>query len=1044
MGSTPCPSSGLSSDLMPRPPLPDGIYESLVTQALELAITEARQAGRTVQLADLESVESTAMLVRHLATELGRKLGGVAEAERLEVCNRVLAAIGADGPEAAVPAREGQRALLAVYRDAAERPRPITPLSLSGLLTGAEGEPRLGSELEAEIATADRIDALVSFVTWEGWRRMRGAFERFALDQRPLRLMTTTYTGATDAEAVEALARLPGAQVRVSFDGRRTRLHAKAWLFHRRSGFSTAYVGSANLSRVALSGGLEWTIKAGQADLPHVLEKFNGTFETLWESGEFEPFNPESATDRQRLRDALDHESGRKRRPDEPAMLLVGVAPYPFQQALLDQLQAERELHGRTRNLVVAATGTGKTMLAAFDYLRLIPLSRVPPRLLFVAHREELLQQARQAYRLVLRDMSFGELLAGGEDPSSYDHLFTTVQSFRSRKLLEKLGPSHWDVVVVDECHRAAADTYSDLVEKLKPRLLLGLTATPERADGVSILPYFSDRTAAELRLWDALEKLLLAPFEYYGIADGTDLRGLRWARGTYDTGELGKVYTGNDRRAELVLEQFRRWRGRIHESRALGFCVSVDHAEYMARKFTEAGIPAVALHGDSPDTLRREAPRRLERRELNVIFTCDLYNEGVDLPFVDTLLLLRPTSSPTVFLQQLGRGLRLHPDKTACLVLDFIGQSHEKFRFDLPLTALTGTPRGRLREAVERGFPSLPSGCHLKLDKLARSIILDNLRAFLAGGAQRLARELKASAEARGGKVTLAQFLEDTGRPLEDIYQAGGLTALRRAAGLPTPPPGPDEADLQRRVALLTHVDDPARISLYQRLLRGEADLLALGTADRRRLLMLGYQLFREPARQLTPEQVAVLFDAYPALREELAQLFEVLEERILLAPVSALPAEWALSVDRTYSRREAQAAVGDWTETAKPSSREGVRRVGEDTELLFVTLVKEEKHFSPTTRYRDYAISPRLFHWQSQAATSPESMAGRRYVEQATNGNRFLLFVRKQKGEEFHFLGPVHYVSHEGARPMSITWRLEHPLPAALYQQFATLVAA
>lgn len=1025
--------------------LPDGVYESIVTQALERAIGEATRVGRSVQVEDLSAVEGTSLLVRHLATELARRLGSLREEEQLDLCKRVLEAIGAKGPESSIAEGDARQALLAVYRDATKPPRPQTPLSLSSLLTGAAGEPRLGSELEAEISTADRIDALVSFVTWEGWRRMSDAFQRFALNQRPLRLMTTTYTGATEAEAVEALAQLPGAQVRVSYDGRRTRLHAKAWLFHRRSGFSTAYVGSANLSRAALSGGLEWTVKVGQADLPHVLEKFSGTFETLWESSEFEPFNPASESDRGRLRGALDRESGRRRDGAPPAMLLVAVTPYPFQQAMLDLLEAERMLHGRSRNLVVAATGTGKTMLAAFDYRRLVPVSGVRPRLLFVAHREELLQQAIQTYRLVLRDQSFGALLGGGQEPDSFDHLFTTVQSFHSRRLVEKLGQEHWSIVVVDECHRSAADTYSELVERLQPKILLGLTATPERADGTSILPYFEGRPAAELRLWDALENQLLAPFEYYGLADGTDLTAVRWTRGAYDVGDLEKVYTGNDRRAALVIEQFQRWRGRVHESRALGFCVSVGHAEFMARKLVEAGIPSLAIHGGTPDALRQDAPRRLERRNVNVVFTCDLYNEGVDLPFVDTLLLLRPTSSPTVFLQQLGRGLRLHPGKSSCLVLDFIGQAHEQFRFDRTLTALTGLQRGHLRSAVEQGFPSLPSGCHLKLDKVSRQTILESLKTALGGGTQRLSRELRACADAHGGSVTLAQFLDDTGRRIEDVYATGYFTALRRLACVPTLPPAPEEETLGSRLGLLTHLDDPARLTIYGRLARGELGRVdALSMADRRRLLMLGYQLFREPGRLLTADAVAAMFEPHPALKAELVELLDLLLDRVPLAAQCQLPSDWGLSAHRTYSRREAQTAVGDWTEVAKPSSREGVRRVGADIELLFVTLVKEEKHFSPSTRYRDFAISPLLFHWQSQSNTGPESMAGRRYVEQATNGNRFLLFVRKSKGDGFHFLGPVHYVSHEGSRPMSITWRLQTAMPAALFQAFATLMAA
>ena len=1027
--------------------LPEGLYETPVTRALMLRLEATRQAGLSSTLDDFEKVEHNLLVARYVAGELLRGLEALPTADharrQIELCNELLARLGGRD-QAALD--ESRKVLLSVHRGPSPPVRPSTPIALSGLLTGARDEPQFGNDLEAEIATADRIDALVSFVTWEGWRRLREAFEVFARAGRRLRLLTTTYTGATEAEAVEALAQLPGASVRVSYDSRRTRLHAKAWLFHRETGFSTAYIGSANLSRAALSGGLEWTVKVGQADLSHVLDKFRGTFETLWASPEFVAFDPSSEADRQQLREALSHEGGRARNAAATPLLLLEVQPYPYQEMLLERLEAERTVHGRTRNLVVAATGTGKTMLAAFDYRRLVGDSGVRPRLLFVAHREELLLQARLAYRHVLRDEAFGEVLGGGNEPKSFEHLFTTVQSFRSRELAARMGHDYWPIVVVDECHHSTADTYTEVVERLKPSFLLGLTATPERADGKSILPYFEGRPATEIRLWDALDQQLLAPFEYYGLADGTDLSQVRWSRsGEYDATELDKVYTGNDRRAELVLQQFRRWRGRLNEARALGFCVSVRHAEFMARKFSEAGVPALAVHGDSKEDVRREAPRQLERREVNVLFTCDLYNEGIDLPFVDSLLLLRPTSSPTVFLQQLGRGLRLHTGKTTCLVLDFIGQSREGFRFDRILTAMTGISRGQLREAVTQGFPTLPSGCHLKLDPVAREIVLAGLRAVLTGGRQRLARELKDAADRRGGTVTLAQFLEDSGRPLEDVYDAGGLTALRRLAGLLPVSVPTGEVDLGKRFEHLVHIDDPARLDLYERLASGSVDVATLGLADRRRLLMLGYQLHRERSRLFVSEEVRALFDSQADLRRELLELVGVLRENVTLAPSGGpLPDDWALALHRRYSRREAQTAVGDWNETNKPESREGVRRIGAETELLFVTLVKEERHFSPTTRYRDYAISRELFHWQSQSGTSAESEAGRRYIEQASNCQRFLLFVRTHKGEEFRFLGPVRYVQHEGSRPLSITWRLEYPMPAVLFQEYGTLAAA
>jgi superfamily II DNA or RNA helicase/HKD family nuclease len=909
-----------------------------------------------------------------------------------------------------------------------------TPLSQSALLTGALDEPRLGLELEREVASADSVDALISFVTWEGWRRLEPALTSLAHRGGRLRLITTTYTGATDAEAVAAIARLPGVEVRLSYDGRRTRLHAKAWLFKRHSGFSTAWVGSANLSGAALAGGLEWTMKATQVDLPHVLDKFTGTFETLWNDGEFEPFDP--ADDLPRLQEALNEQRGRAT-PTSTVHFFATLRPYPFQQEILDQLQVERELHGRHRNLVVAATGTGKTLLSAFDYQRHVPESGLKPRLLFVAHRDELLGQSLEAFRHVLRDAAFGERLGAGYEPGSHDFLFTTVQSFASRHLAEKCGPEFWDYVVVDECHHSTAETYSQVVTRLRPKTLVGLTATPERADGVDILPYFDGRIAAEVRLWHALDRQLLTPFDYYGLADATDLSGVDWKAPVV---ALDSLYTGNERRAELVLEQFQKHRGDLGQARALGFCVSVAHAEYMARKFTEAGVPSIAVHGRSSDGDRSGAPGRLERREVNVLFTCDLYNEGVDLPFVDTLLFLRPTNSPTVFLQQLGRGLRLDKRKTTCLVLDFIGTNYRKFRFDRLFSSLTGLPRGRLQEAVESGFPTLPSGCSLRLDQVSQKAVLENLRQTIQGGVRRLAQELRDCTRARGREITLAEFLEDTGRPLSDVYDIDGFTALRVAAGMDPAPLTDAEEALARRLRLLLHTDDPVQLHLLDQV-AGDEGATAFDAHGQRRLLMLGYQLWHDLSDRFGPEEALRRCRPSDRLRAELASLAVLLRDQVGLTAAAIVPASWTLQLHRRYMRREVLAATGAWTAQSKPSNREGVLRLGESDEVFFVTLVKDEKRFSPTTRYRDYAISRDLFHWQSQSSTTADGTVGRRYREGRA---RFWLCVRRTQEDPYVFLGPVRYVGHEGSKPMSITWKLETPMPAGLFQEWASLVAA
>src|SRR5262245_53546692 len=298
-------------------------------------------------------------------------------------------------------------------------------------------------------------------------------------------------------------------------------------------------------------------MKASEADLRHVVELFRGSFDSLWMDPEFERIDPSNEEQRTRLEQALQTaRGGLISLGDTP--LLFDLRPHPFQEEILEQLVENREGRGLTRNLVVAATGTGKTMLAGFDYAR----QPGRPHLLFLAHREELLRQARTSFRHILRDGSFGELLTGSERPARATHLFGTIQSFARSDLPSRLGADYWKYVVIDEAHHAPADSYQDVLARLQPRILLGLTATPERADNQPLLPDFDGAIAAEMRLWHALEKQLVVPFEYYGIADETDFSAIEWRRGGYDTRQIENLLTGNDRRAELIAEQFRRYRG--------------------------------------------------------------------------------------------------------------------------------------------------------------------------------------------------------------------------------------------------------------------------------------------------------------------------------------------------------------------------------------------------------------------------------------------------------------------------------------------------
>ncbi len=947
------------------------------------------------------------------------------------------------------------RVLKAVQRD---RQFPVSPelgLAAPWLFTAGKGSPSLLQEIRRELASADQVDILVSFITVSGVRKLQDVLQQItakgAQGQHPtrLRILTTTYTGATEARALDELARLPGCEVRVSLDGRRTRLHAKAWLFQRKTGFGSAYVGSANLSGAALTGGLEWTVKLTQRGQESLFARAIAHFETLWADSEFQRYDPDNVEHRQALADAL----GRESFGGEPSgtIRFFDLQPKTYQQDMLEQLAAERA-HGRRRNLLVAATGTGKTVVAAFDYRNTCRTEGGRPRLLFVAHREEILRQAMRTYREVLRDPEFGELLTGNHEPKRWDHLFATIDSLTSRDLVAAVGADHWHTVVVDECHRLAADRFDAFVSSVRPMILLGLTATPERNDGQPISKYFDPRAdgspAVELRLWHALDLQLLSPFEYYACDDATDFSAVPWDK-PGEREAVDNLVTGNDVRARLVVNEWRRLASDPLRSRAIVFCVSVAHAEFMTAWLNRAGLPAACVVGTTPAEERRRAPQRLDRGEVCALVTVDLYNEGVDLPNVDTLLLLRPTQSPVLFQQQIGRGLRLAPGKESCLVLDFVGQHRTEFRFDRLLSSLTGLTRRELVDGVENGFGSLPPGCHIHLQRQSREQVLQSLRVLTNQNWRRLRTELQSYAALRGrASVRLADFLHDQALDLEDVYRAGtgqgrsGWTALKRDAGLLVAEPGPEEDYFTRRFGDLLHVDDPRRLDMMAAIGSRQWDRQTLSAKDALTAQVLTYQIDGRYEQAGSHEAFLERLSRHPVVAEELVELSGLLEGRSNLAdkPVPGLE-DTPLCLHAAYGVREVLTAVGWLTATRRVPFQAGVLPLTHrKVELLFVTLDKSEGYHARIA-YHDHAISTERFHWQTQNSAGPDTPGGRRYLESATNGWEFQIFIRSRRGNPYRACGRVTLDSAEGDRPMNIVWMLESLLPARLFMEFSVL---
>jgi hypothetical protein len=640
--------------------------------------------------------------------------------------------------------------------------------------------------------------------------------------------------------------------------------------------------------------------------------------------------------------------------------------------------------------------------------------------------------------------------------------VFASIQSL-AQVDLASVDPMAFDIVIVDEFHHAAAPTYQRLLQHLfpsgapdtkreTPRILVGLTATPERTDAEDILHYFDNRVAVELRLWDALERGLLCPFQYFGLHDNTDLHNVTWSRRGYDTTELERVYTGDDARVKLVLEQVAQKHRNLAAMKALGFCVSIEHAKFMARRFTDAGIPSLCVSTETDSDSRRDALASLRSGRVHVLFAVDLLNEGVDLPEIDTLLFLRPTESALVFLQQLGRGLRRHDGKDCVTVLDFIGQAHRNFRFDLRYRAVTGTTRTDVARHVQSGFPFLPAGCSMQLDRVAKEIVLDNLRNAIPRRRPAMVRELQSLAASRptgaGCRIPLTEFLRETGLELQDVYRSGCWSGLQREAGVIVPGPGPHEQLLGDRLASLLYVDDPLRLSAYQRLSQ-RGDVHDLTDAERR--LATGFHFAVVPPA-VAPASLAeslALLHRHPAITEELRELIPLLDERsehltypIELKGRDGFRADVPLSVHARHTVNDVLTAFGIVDFGVRAWTQTGVIRDGRtNSDLFFVTLEKSEREYSPSTLYRDYAISPVLFHWESQSTTSQQSATGQRYIRHRERGGNILLFVRERKKQDgqtmpYTFLGPADYVSHKGDRPIAFVWKLREPMPADFFR--------
>ncbi len=1044
--------------------LETGIYEQVINKQLDRELSEIETA--LCQTLPIDEGEASKILSKYVTEIVEKGLNNVRDnggklQKQINLINRIIAVIKSetketDYDEMSVSNRAEQLVALVnkndsilAFNEKVKIVRPETSIAQSSLFTGAVSEPQLYNELKKEIVSSDSIDMLVSFIKWSGLRLIIEELASFTQRGGKLRIITTSYMGATDIKAVEELRKLPNTEIKVSYDTKCTRLHAKTYVFYRNTDFTTAYIGSSNLSNAAISSGLEWNVKVTKKDLPETIDKIKATFESYWNSNEFEHYSEER---KDRLARALKAEKFSKYIEKS---YTFDISPYTYQQEILDKLEAERLVHGHYRNLIVAATGTGKTVISAFDFKHYKKHNQTSPcRLLFIAHREEILNQSIETFRGILKDANFGELFVGSQKPESIDHLFVSIQTFNSQEFVAKTSPDFYDFIIVDEFHHAAAPSYQKLLTYYKPKILLGLTATPERMDGKNILEYFDNRIAAEIRLPEAIDRKLLCPFQYFGVTDIIDLNDLKWSRGGYDKIELSNRYTVNVKlsikRADYVISSIYKYVTDITEVKGLGFCVSKQHAMFMAEHFNRCNIPSIYLTSDSSDEERNNAKERLVNGEIKFIFVVDIYNEGVDIPEINTVLFLRPTESLTIFLQQLGRGLRISEGKECLTVLDFIGQANKRYKFEDKFAALLSNRSRSVQREIKDGFISVPKGCYIQLEKKAQKYILENIQASL-NTRNGLLTKVKIFEKESGLKLSLINYVHYHHIDFKTIYnkkltfyticENEGLWQEKKHIF----------ADSFRILFHFSYVNSIKWINFVRAELKNRKFKNLNSYTDEQQLMI---KMLYSSIWDKTPKTEGFL-DEVEALNslfkdeyfiEELEQLLYLCKENVdIVGRDPNLDYICPLEVYCKYTRAQALAALG-FNEDYSVS--EGVKYLkNKNTDVFFTTLNKTDKFYSPTTAYNDYSINETLFHWQSQSTTSEFSSTGYRYINHDSNGGTVLLFMREQKSDQFGaqsfiFLGKVHYVRHEGSKPMNIIWNLDNRIPAKLLSKTNKLI--
>lgn len=928
--------------------------------------------------------------------------------------------------------------------------------------TNLENNGNLYRYIENGFKKAKSFCFSVAFINFAGVQIILDILKKSEKHNIKGKILTTNYLHFTELKSIEFLKRFKNIEVKFFDSDKMEGFHTKGYIFEYENCYK-AIIGSSNLTKSGLKSNIEWntavTTEKNSDFIKGVLNEFN----YLWEKG-VENVNPyivsyvkkEEIVVRKKVRDeyflaAEDHDFGIYKESD--------IKPNYMQEIALKNLETTR-MYGETRALCIAATGTGKTYLGAFDVKAF-----KANKLLFIVHNEEILKSAMETFKNILPEKTMG-FFTGNKKNIDRDYIFATIQSLNNR--YQEFSEDEFDYIIVDEAHHITAKSYEKVINYFKPKFLLGLTATPERCDGGNIYEIFHMNVPVEIRLQEALDRELVTPFHYYGVKDISDvnLEGI-------DLNDIPAVTKALnlEKRVDFIIKKMNFYGYSGERRKTLGFCVSVEHCEYMTKEFLKKGIKATTITGNHGKDLREDIIKKFkETEDLEVIFTVNIFNEGIDIPCINSILMLRPTASPIIFTQQLGRGLRHYENKEFLTVIDFIGNHSRAFLIALALMGRKGYDKESIKIAVKRDFDNLSKTIHVKMEEICKQEILKQLDNENFNSLKYLKAEYDEFKDYLKGRVPRPlDFIEYEDAPNFYKYVRLQKSYLDFLAKVKDNLFSLNEKErvVIREIERFLPIKRVYEFAIIRELIaknQGLSKSNILGVvgkyieiSDIKHTLdtvdhAMGYlngdyydsqdlkrcgKLFKVSGEAIEKTE---LLNEVLKNKDIKDYILEVLDYGLLKYKESFGTEDYGFPFLKLYENYFMKDVALLCNYDKKHSAFRGSGLLKKDKDyFVFIDLHKDE-NIKESIKYKDKILDRYHFQWESPNATRVDSEIGERIVKNKEKDIKIHIFVRKCKESDgvvqpYIYIGKGDCIAYKGSKPITTTLKLENPLSKDIY---------